>query len=54
MALKEVNMAIATIDIDALAEKMNRAGVPADYGPDNSKVLSRIWKEIAKGQPVAS
>ena len=45
-------MAIATIDIDALAQKMKRAGVPADYGLDNSKVLSRIWKEIAKGKPV--
>jgi alkylmercury lyase len=39
-------------DIGRLAEKMNRAGVPADYGPDNSRVLSRTWKEIAKGKPV--
>ena len=31
---------------------MNRAGVPADYGPDNSRILSHIWKEIAKGKPV--
>ena len=47
-------MATATADISELALKMNRAGVPADYGPDNSRVLSRIWKEIAKGQPVTS
>jgi hypothetical protein len=39
-------------DIGKLAEKMNRAGVPADYGPANSRVLSRTWKEIAKGKPV--
>jgi alkylmercury lyase len=45
-------MAIATTNIAELAKKMNRAGVPADYGPDNSKVISRIWKEIAKGKPV--
>jgi hypothetical protein len=47
-------MATATINIDVLAKKMNRAGVPADYGPDNSRVVRRIGKEIAKGQPVTS
>jgi hypothetical protein len=49
---REVEMAAATIDIDAMAKKMNRAGAPADYGLDNSKVLSRIWKEIARGKLV--
>ncbi len=45
-------MATATVNINELALKMNRAGIPADYGPDNSRVLSRIWKEVAKGKPV--
>ncbi len=45
-------MAATAVNIAELARKMNRAGVPADYGPDNSKVLSRIWKEVAKGKPV--
>jgi len=45
-------MATATDNIAELAARMNRAGIPADYGPDNSKVLSRTWKEIAKGKPV--
>ena len=43
-------MAIATIS--DLAEKMNCAGVPADYGPDMSRVLNWTWKEVAKGKPV--
>jgi hypothetical protein len=45
-------MATTTTSISELAQKMNRAGIPADYGPDNSHVLSRIWKEVAKGKPV--
>ena len=45
-------MATTTTSISELAQKMNRASVPADYGPDNSRVLSRIWKEVAKGKPV--
>ena len=40
------------VDVRALADKMNRAGVPGDYGPQMSLLLSRIWKEIAKGKPV--
>ena len=39
-------------DIKKLADKMNRAGVPGDYGPDMSRLLSRIWKEVARGKPV--
>ena len=39
-------------DIKKLADKMNRAGVPGDYGPDMSRLLSRIWKEVAGGRPV--
>jgi len=40
------------VDILQLAEKMNQAGVPADYGPDLSRLLVRVWKELAKGKPI--
>ena len=40
------------VDIARLAEKMKRAGVPADYGPDLSRLLVRIWEELAKGKPI--
>lgn len=40
------------INVLELADKMNRAGVPGDYGSDMSRVLNRIWKEVAKGKPV--
>ena len=43
-------MAMATVS--DLAEKMSCAGVPADYGPDMSRVLSWTWKEVAKGKPI--
>ncbi len=45
-------MATATVNVAELAAKMNRAGIPADYGTDNSRILSRVWKEVAKGKPV--
>ena len=38
--------------IKQLADKMNRAGVPGDYTPDMSRLLSRMWREIARGKPV--
>jgi hypothetical protein len=31
---------------------MNASGVPGDYGGDMSRLLSNIWREIAKGKPV--
>ena len=41
------------VDIARLAEKMKQAGVPADYGPDLSRLLVRIWEELAKGKPIS-
>ena len=40
------------VSIRQLADKMNRAGVPGDYGTDMSRLLNHIWKEIARGKPV--
>jgi hypothetical protein len=40
------------VDVAGLAEKMNRAGVPGDFGPDMSRLLNHMWQEIAKGKPV--
>jgi alkylmercury lyase len=45
-------LAKISIDIKELSGKMNRAGIPADYGPDMSRLLVAMWKEIAKGRPV--
>jgi hypothetical protein len=40
------------VNVKELAEKMNRAWVPGDYGPHMSRLLIRTWQEIAKGKPV--
>lgn len=40
------------VDVMQLAQKMNRAGVPGEYRPGISRLLSHIWKEVAKGKPV--
>jgi alkylmercury lyase len=40
------------VDVALLAEKMNRAGVPGDFGPDMSRLLNHMWQEVAKGKPV--
>ena len=39
-------------NIAQLARKMNESGVPGDYDDDMLRLLSRMWKEIAKGKPV--
>jgi hypothetical protein len=38
--------------VKQLADKMNRAGVPGDYGPGMSRLLNRIWREVAEGRLV--
>ncbi len=45
---------MSKVDVIKLADKMNRAGVPGDYGPQMSRLLSLIWKEVAKGNPVTT
>jgi hypothetical protein len=43
---------MTNIDVAGLAKKMNRAGIPGDYGPDMSRLLHHMWREVAKGKPV--
>ena len=38
--------------IDDVAREMGDAGSPRDYGPDNSRLLIALWRELAKGRPV--
>jgi alkylmercury lyase len=51
MSGKENRMASASIM--QMAKVLNTIGVPADYGPDLSRLLIRMWREVGKGAPVA-
>jgi alkylmercury lyase len=39
-------------NIKSAAKVLNTMGVPGDYGPDISRLLIRMWREVAKGKPV--
>jgi hypothetical protein len=39
-------------DIKAAAKTLNTLGVPGDYGPQLSRLLIRMWQEVAKGKPI--
>ena len=35
-----------------IASNLKKAGVPPDFGPDESRLLIRVWRTLAKGVPV--
>ena len=35
-----------------IAKNLKAAGIPPDFGPDNSRLLIKVWRALAKGQPV--
>ena len=38
--------------VDEIADGMREIGVPRDFGPENSRLLIRVWKALAKGRPL--
>ena len=38
--------------IDDVAREIGEGGAPRDYGPDNSRLLIALWRELALGRPV--
>ncbi|MFC1886400.1 hypothetical protein ACFLZM_05025 [Thermodesulfobacteriota bacterium] len=45
---------MSEVNINEMALNMNKAGIPADYGPKLSRFLINIWRSIAEGRPVPS
>ncbi len=39
-------------EIQAIAEKLNQAGVPPKFSPEISRLLTSVMKTLAKGKPV--
>jgi alkylmercury lyase len=40
------------VDVTEIARKLNAAGVPPDFGPDHSRLLVKLWRAVATGNPV--
>ena len=38
--------------VEELAKNLNQAGIPPDFGPDNSRLLIKVWRSLAMGNPV--
>ena len=39
--------------VNDIANNMSHAGVTPDFGADNSRLLLRVWKALAKGRPLS-
>lgn len=43
---------MSEVNVSGMALNLNKAGIPADYGPKLSRFLINIWRAIAEGKPV--
>ena len=41
-----------SLTVAEIAKNLNKAGIPPDFGPDNSRLLIKVWRTLANGQPV--
>ncbi len=40
------------LTVDDIAKNLNQAGIPPDFGPDNSRLMIKVWRTLANGNPV--
>ena len=38
--------------VEEIAENLNAAGIPPEFGPDNSRILLKTLRALAQGRPV--
>ena len=38
--------------VEQLAKNLNEAGIPPDFGSDNSRLLIKVWRALANGLPL--
>ncbi len=43
---------MSEVNVSEMALNLNKAGIPADYGPKLSRLLIGIWRSVAEGHPV--
>ena len=51
--MARTNAGQSTTRVIEIAKNLNTAGVPPDFGPENSRLLIQVWRALAKGQPIA-
>ena len=40
------------LTVEEIAKNLNKAGIPPDFGPDNSRLLIKVLRTLANGDPV--
>ena len=40
--------------VEQIAKNLNKAGIPPDFGPDNSRLLIQVWRTLTSGHPVSN
>ena len=41
-----------SMSVEEIAKNLNDAGIPPDFGDDNSRLLIKMWRILGQGQPV--
>ena len=40
------------LSIEEIAKNLNDAGIPPDFGDENSRILIKMWRTLGQGEPV--
>ncbi len=42
------------LSVEQISRNLNAAGIPPEFGEDNSRLLVKAWRTLAKGQPLTN
>lgn len=42
------------LSVEEIAKNLNAAGIPPEFGADNSRLLIKTWRSLAQGQPITN
>ncbi len=46
------NTKVVNSKVEEIAKNLNAAGIPPEFGVDNSRLLIKTWRKLAQGRPV--
>ena len=52
--MSSTNSKIQDLSVEKIVENLKAAGMPPDFGEDNSRLLIKTLKTLAQGEPIAS
>ena len=50
--MSTTNTKIDMSKVEEIAKNLNAAGIPPEFGADNSRLLIKTWRKLAQGKPI--